>query len=359
MRCCVNCFSDLYLIIKISEANEVGDCDYCESQNLHTVDVGMLTEHFEKLMGYYEFIAPGEHYIPEIHSDPTEYGEMLINLINEDWDIFSREIEGSGTDGCLLFDILSSNTSDINLDSTALYSRITDAFSFSHPLEDWEGYWENFKKELKHNNRFFPQFKSEVFDETFNDVINRRKMYIAKNFKVYRARMGVQKREDMLAPPVEKATAGRANPRGISYLYCAKDEKTSIAEIRPWKGATVTVAEMSLLRELTLINLTGNITSPFIYESHNKLLVVVKLLKHFSNDLSKPVDPSKSEIEYLPTQYLTELIKSKGFDGIYFKSAMGPENNIVIFDETTVEIIDVHRFSVDDIAYCYSKKENS
>ena len=67
----------------------------------------------------------------------------------------------------------------------------------------------------------------------------------------------------MLAPPAELATAGRANPRGISYLYCATDEPTCIAEIRPWKGAKVTVAHIVVPnKKLKLVGLFREPISP-------------------------------------------------------------------------------------------------
>jgi len=39
--------------------------------------------------------------------------------------------------------------------------------------------------------------------------------------------------DEMGAPPANKTTEGRVNPRGISYLYLATNPKTAVAEIRP------------------------------------------------------------------------------------------------------------------------------
>ncbi len=47
-------------------------------------------------------------------------------------------------------------------------------------------------------------------------------------------------------PPLGRSTQGRANPIGISYLYVTSDIKTAISEIRPHKGALVTVAKIKL-----------------------------------------------------------------------------------------------------------------
>ncbi|MFZ0569740.1 MAG: RES domain-containing protein [Rhodomicrobium sp.] len=34
---------------------------------------------------------------------------------------------------------------------------------------------------------------------------------------------------------------GRANPRGIPYLYLASTRDTALAEVRPWIGSHITV----------------------------------------------------------------------------------------------------------------------
>jgi hypothetical protein len=51
--------------------------------------------------------------------------------------------------------------------------------------------------------------------------------------------------EEMGAPPFSKATDGRVNPRGISYLYMATNPQTAIAEIRPWLDAKISIGRLS------------------------------------------------------------------------------------------------------------------
>lgn len=351
MKCCNSCFSDLVLTVIINDKSERGNCDYCESEDELIIDVSELTEEFNKLMKYYAVTEPYEDYHPEIHDDPTEFGDSLINLINEDWNIFSKELVGTGTDESLLFDILDINNSD-HTNSWDLYSRISDSFSFVHPLEDWEVVWEKFKNELKHENRFFPKTQTEVFNKSFDEALDIRRSYIRNRVdNLYRARIGEHPFEKMLAPPVELAKGGRANPQGISYLYCARDERTAIAEVRPWKGAQITVAGIKVKRELKVVDLFKEPLSPFSFDSPYQALEIDKLLTYFSKELSTPVDPNKSEIEYLPTQYITELIKSKGFDGILFDSAIGPGTNIVIFDEKNAEVTSTQTIKVNKITY--------
>jgi hypothetical protein len=354
MKCCDQCFSDLLITTIIVENQEIGNCNYCGSEDVFIIDVDELTEYFDNLFKLYEITEPYEYYHPEIHDDPIEFGDRLINLINEDWNIFSELIEGTGIDEKLLFDILNSDKGRKPYDYIDLYSRITESFTFIHPAEEWEEVWENFKEELKHTNRFFPQLKDTVFGEKFDVVLRYRQLILTEGFPMYRARLGEQPKEKMLNPPPDIAKQGRANPHGISYLYCAVDEETCIAEIRPWKGAKVTVAEIRVKRDLKLVNLRWESICPFLIDSPDKALEIDSLLKRFSYELSKPVDPNKSEIEYLPTQYITELIKSKGYDGICFQSSLGSGFNFVLFDEKNVEVVDVKYFVINNISYQYN-----
>ena len=55
----------------------------------------------------------------------------------------------------------------------------------------------------------------------------------------------------------------------------------------------------------------------------------------FLNDLGKrfsvPITPEERD-NYLITQFITEIIRQVGFDGVLFKSSVGKGYNVVIFD---------------------------
>ena len=58
----------------------------------------------------------------------------------------------------------------------------------------------------------------------------------------------------------------------------------------------------------------------------------VGIIRHLAYELSQPIDPKASEIDYLPTQYLAEVILNQGYDGVLFNSAMSDGQNLVLFD---------------------------
>jgi RES domain len=47
---------------------------------------------------------------------------------------------------------------------------------------------------------------------------------------------------------------GRSNPRGIPALYLATTRDTAMAEVRPWIGAMISVAQLVTLRDLNIID---------------------------------------------------------------------------------------------------------
>lgn len=79
------------------------------------------------------------------------------------------------------------------------------------------------------------------------------------------------------------------------------------------------------------------------------------LVREFSKSLSTPVNSDYDDIDYIPTQYLTEYIKNLGYYGIKFKSSLSDGENITLFSENQVEITDICLYKAEDINYEFSK----
>ncbi|NEW05940.1 RES family NAD+ phosphorylase [Paenibacillus sp. SYP-B3998] len=130
--------------------------------------------------------------------------------------------------------------------------------------------------------------------------------------------------KDLFAPPQDKANAGRLNPKGISFLYVAEEEKTVVSELRPWIGAEITIATCEVLRELKLISLVPNSSDADTLNSFRRVI---------SAKFSKPIAPHEKELSYVPTQYIAEYFKRRGYDGIKYSSATHEEGiNYVFFN---------------------------
>ncbi|NLH60025.1 MAG: RES family NAD+ phosphorylase, partial [Ignavibacteriales bacterium] len=149
------------------------------------------------------------------------------------------------------------------------------------------------------------------------------------------------------------STNGRANPIGIPYLYVASDAKTAIAELRPNKGEKLTVAKFIVMEDMKFADLCDPKVSisPFQLNDDNELEQIYKnrpFLVRLSEELSKPIIPDDSKLEYLPTQYLCELVKQFGYNGIIYKSSVSKGKNLVIFNDEKLQCIECDEYRITD-----------
>ena len=147
----------------------------------------------------------------------------------------------------------------------------------------------------------------------------------------------------MGAPSPEKASGGRINAPGIPVLYAALEKATAVSEVCPEKGARVTVATVRIKSPIRLVDLTSvpTIPNPFAYgeDSLSEMISRNAFLRCLNHALSTPVRKDDAEIEYVPTQYVAEVIKDANYDGILYTSSLSTGGkNIVLFDPSVAEI---------------------
>ena len=140
----------------------------------------------------------------------------------------------------------------------------------------------------------------------------------------------------MNAPPKHLASHGRANPAGIPYLYLGSIPETATAEIRPHTGELACVANFTIpeIRAVDLRN-PRKLVSPFILSDASQigqLRADLPFLERLGEELTRPVLPQRAAIDYIPSQYLCEFIKKKGFDGVIYRSSVSDGINLALFD---------------------------
>jgi hypothetical protein len=118
---------------------------------------------------------------------------------------------------------------------------------------------------------------------------------------------------------------------------------TAVSEIRPQTSEKVTVATI-LIENKTVIDLRNprKSISPFAYiiddsGSIGQLLSDLPLLESLSQELSRPVSHRSLNSEFTPSQYLCEMIKSFGYDGVLFRSSVGDGHNLVLFNYKDIQ----------------------
>lgn len=257
---------------------------------------------------------------------------------------------------------------------------------FQKSSEIVSGLWLDFEKEVKYNNRFYPEsellrelekltrqaevviskgeiyYRARVIDSSFLwmtkkyeksilDMVVRhypemqgkdaRQIYLflnnlkemiqfdsslkqeIENFFKKRKRFWGYNTNESDAPPSDLVPDGRANPKYVSYLYLADSEKTAISEVRPKIGQAVSVAKIRIDRELRIYDFGS--TNYLV--NQDDLFTLSMISELFSEQ------KNTREEEYYCTQCICEYIKHLGYDGIRFKSSLNQDGrNTVLFD---------------------------
>jgi hypothetical protein len=331
MVCCGECFGDEFLSRRIAaKSSDIGNCEFCGATDVAVLPPLDLFDVFQPVLGLYEAVP--------------DDGLPIAELLPHDWLLFPKMPPETAT---ALID---------QINGTDWHSR--NQFKPKH-AEDSDAIenWDTFCEELKFENRYFPRAIPErSYLENLFDFVVTAPNEAPEVF--YRARVGkgscVYPIDQMGKPPRGESSGGRANPFGISYLYTGSTEKTAVAEIRPHKGEIVTVAEFGIAeeRELQFVDLRSprSRISPFEIEEDKLRLIYagMEYLCRLGDELTKPVQRHKANLDYLPCQYLCELIKHQGRDGVIYASSVGDGDNYAIFDDSSlvgrsvrgVEIVD-------------------
>lgn len=166
--------------------------------------------------------------------------------------------------------------------------------------------------------------------------------------------------QERMRPRPNAATEGRANPKGIPYLYVATDKETAMAEMRSSVGDYVSVGQFKTLKPLTLLDCSiGHSSGINLYFDEPD---VEEREKAVWNDIdrafSEPITVSDSSADYAPTQIISELFLREGFDGVAYKSNLGKGFNLSLFNINAADIINCFLFRVKSVEYTFDEAAN-
>lgn len=164
---------------------------------------------------------------------------------------------------------------------------------------------------------------------------------------------------ERMKPLQNSASEGRANPKGIPYLYLSTDMNTAMAEVRPWIGSYISMAQFKLLKNVRLINCTSEDKGTMIYlkepEPEKREIVV---WKDIDKAFSMPVTSNETTADYAPTQIIAELFKNNGFDGIAYRSSLGKGHNITLFDLNAAVPINCALYESKKVSFDFAQVSN-
>ena len=325
---CSNCFTDPALI-QFVEENAVGhDCSFCDAAG------------------------------PEVTAAPIEdVSENFLNCIGREYDLAVNQLGWDGAEGGYLglhWDGFDLATEVIGLEFPqdnewdllpALFGELFDqdwCTENAYGLDDLERpqySWEYFRRVVTYERRFF--FMEDEGDpddhevltpagilETIFDYAQQMGLFreLQAGSRLIRARREANDRRYQTAaelgpPPREVANqANRMSPAGIPMFYGCDDEKTALKETASGTGYYA-LGMFETTRPAVLLDLTDIPEVPGLFEAVPDFQEVdprraLRLLHHIAAEMSRAIDrDDRVHIEYVPTQVVTEFIRSKVYVG--------------------------------------------
>ncbi|MBB5511141.1 RES family NAD+ phosphorylase [Paraburkholderia atlantica] len=138
------------------------------------------------------------------------------------------------------------------------------------------------------------------------------------------------------APSPTIASAGRANRAGVSFLYCATNESTAVAEIRPHPGERVSIGAFRIVRDLRAYDLSRS--QLLHYFESDKFLDAYVPFNTLSILINKTITPAERS-QYSITQLIADCIRQLGFDAVLFESTVGSGTNAVLFNSGDAKLL--------------------
>ena len=227
-----------------------------------------------------------------------------------------------------------------------------------------ESSWEKFTTSIKCINRFHSNHINLELLKAFFESPVMQKIISKGDTEFFRARISDEnglKKDEMGPPPIGLITAGRVNSQGIRCLYLSNDQITTIHEIRARDFDYISIGKFRAKQELRIVDLSNlEKISPFSMDVFNAewFSINMTILKKISREIAKPLRRQDSELDYLPSQYIADYIKSLGYDGICYRSTLNKSGvNYAIFDNKKFECIEVNLVHINSVEYHYITKQ--
>lgn len=343
--CCIKCFTDRFLQNIIADIDIRGDCDFCGAKNALIYPLGdragtqEIEDQLAELIGLYEITTTAKE------------GRDLSQALLQDWDIF--HYSSPDTVDQLLHELYPASkfkVSPLPEGHVTLKVADRDAILGGHN-------WDEFSDDLKHTNRFFVPYLNV---DGFVDFLKTAVREYSKSDSFYRARISETaqgfKKGCMSAPPRRLSLPGRINPQGIRELYLAEDKETALREVRAGAYDYVTFGEFHSYSTIRVVDLSAfSKISPFEYDVDLAVFAANRdLLQGMSKEVSHIMRRGDDSIEYIPTQFIAEFIKSRGYHGVRYNSTLSEGGtNICIFDPKKFHCVAVNTEAIKSVNYEY------
>jgi len=342
MNCCIECFRDSEIRTIIDSLDSIGDCDFCGVKNVKIHLIGensTISDYLREVIELYNISSNGK---------PIE--EALL----EDWNIFNMSPQAIKS---LIQTIYpTQNLSSVSIPQFSDYDYLKE-FGIVKGKS-----WQEFANSIKYDNRFH----NGIFNpDAFAIFLSYSVKIYPEGTKMLRARICHNKNkfsiDEMGAPPPEKLQAGRINPEGIAVLYLSSEKETALKEVKASVFDFVTIGDFIATKGIKVVDLLKLATiSPFLLQNKNEkdtniltqYVINRKVLKDISTEVAKPLRRNDSTLEYLPTQFIAEFIKSQDYDGVEYASTMSEHSyNLAMFDKASFKCENTYVCEISKLLY--------
>lgn len=211
--------------------------------------------------------------------------------------------------------------------------------------------WQQYCEHIKHGRRFLLggwEYGLDIPDprEWIGRAIKHVRTELKPGRRVWRAvrqhwskdiedQCKLERMWNLGSPPTSHARAGRASPEGIPVFYGALDPTTAILELRPRRGELIWLSRWRVAYPTATADLTraAELVDPWQDGDLKELIDDHRLLQLLSSELSVPVSGDDNPIDYVPTQYASEMVRAAGNRAMVYRSSQNPDKgrNIAVF----------------------------
>lgn len=145
-------------------------------------------------------------------------------------------------------------------------------------------------------------------------------------------------------PPLGVAPEGRNNISGASYLYLSKSKYTACVEIYPNRGDLISLAKFATYKTLHVADFVTNESIVPIKKLEQEYLFNASKL--ITRVMEKYCEPKSNASSYKISQYISDMIRKKGYDGVIYASSFSRKKNLTLFncDESYIKFIKSNLF---------------
>jgi hypothetical protein len=296
---CAECSKDIYLKNYINaNAKSKAICNICLNKS-KTVNISNGSEIIDFCRFLIRFHFPEYDYNTHWGGDelPQQFYSDNPIISHQFADLSNREIEVEE----FLYELFDIHNYDSKIEIYYGHDETGRGLFPEAIKNEKSNTWRVYKKELQQKNFYLLEDEAR---KTFANLLDNLTHKIPKGENYFRARIGYKENieeigispvtikvpfseDELSAPPILKAKAGRANRQGVAFLYLASDSTTAFGEIRPHPGHYVSYGEFISQKDLKVADLRFIDLMKFYCDE--KKLQLFKLLKDLSDELSIPI----------------------------------------------------------------------